>query len=48
MLAPRILYYTKRPIIWECAEGLRFEASGIKDDTVGSEHVGQRLNKDKL
>ncbi|KAG9189867.1 hypothetical protein G6011_06735 [Alternaria panax] len=29
MLAPRILHYTEKQIIWECAEGLRHEASGV-------------------
>lgn len=48
MLAPRILHYTKRQTIWECAEGLKFEASGIRDDEVGSGQVSQRFNKNKL
>ena len=28
MLAPRIIHYTRRQMIWECAEGLACEASG--------------------
>jgi hypothetical protein len=29
MLAPRILHYTKRQMMWECAEEFRYEASDI-------------------
>jgi hypothetical protein len=39
MLAPRIIHYTRRQMIWECTGGLKFEASGIRDEVVGS---GQR------
>lgn len=42
MLAPRIIHFTKRQLIWECASAgprcLYFEASGISD-TVGSGQI---------
>ena len=38
-LSPRILHFTQRQLIWECAGGHFWEASGIGDDEFGS---GQR------
>jgi hypothetical protein len=29
MLAPQVIHYTRRQMIWECADGFRFEASGV-------------------
>jgi len=48
MLSPRILHFTKRQLIWECAEGFKFEASGIQEVQVGSGQIDQRFSKKKL
>jgi hypothetical protein len=48
MLAPRIIHYTKRQMIWECTEGMRFEASGIKETKVGSGQVDMHFSKKKF
>jgi hypothetical protein len=48
MLAPRIVHYTRRQMIWECAEDLKFEASGIKDTKTGSGQVDMHFSKSKL
>lgn len=45
ILAPRIVHYTKRQMIWECADGLKFEAAGIPDKKTGSGQVRQRYKK---
>ncbi|ATZ47059.1 hypothetical protein BCIN_02g03850 [Botrytis cinerea B05.10] len=36
MLAPRVLHFTKRQLIWECADGWKFEASNVEDKQYGS------------
>ncbi|KAF5876203.1 putative het domain protein [Botrytis fragariae] len=36
ILAPRILHFTKRQLIWECASGWKFEASNVEDKQYGS------------
>lgn len=48
MLAPRVLHYTKRQMIWECIEGFTFEASGIKDTVTGSGQIDMRYHKSKI
>lgn len=48
MLAPRVLHYTKRQMIWECIEGFQFEASGIKDTVTGSGQIDLRYHKSKI
>jgi hypothetical protein len=48
MLAPRILHYTKRQIIWECADGLKFEASAIGDKEIGSGQIDWHFHKSNL
>ncbi|KAJ4301574.1 hypothetical protein N0V90_003667 [Kalmusia sp. IMI 367209] len=48
MLAPRIVHYTKRQMIWECANGLKFEASGIEEKQVGSGQIDWHYSKGKL
>jgi hypothetical protein len=45
MLAPRILHYTKRQMIWECADGFKFEASGIPDSKTGSGQFDHAFSK---
>jgi hypothetical protein len=45
MLAPRILHVTRRQLIWECASGFQFEASGIVDEKTGSGQIRQRYVK---
>ncbi|RHZ71951.1 hypothetical protein CDV55_108175 [Aspergillus turcosus] len=45
MLAPRILHVTRRQLIWECASGFQFEASGIVDKGRGSGQSRQRYVK---
>jgi hypothetical protein len=45
MLAPRIIHFTKRQMIWECAAGVQFEASGIIDKRHGSGQVRQCYRK---
>lgn len=47
MLAPRIVHFTKRQMIWECASpGLRFEASGISDKLTGSGQIMMQYRKE--
>lgn len=48
MLAPRILHFTKRQLIWECSEGFKFEASGIQETIVGSGQIDYNFSKKKL
>ncbi|KAH7399188.1 heterokaryon incompatibility protein-domain-containing protein [Phaeosphaeria sp. MPI-PUGE-AT-0046c] len=48
ILAPRVLHYTKRQMIWECVEGLRFEASCIKGAVIDSGQVNMRSHKSKI
>ncbi|GFF26253.1 hypothetical protein IFM61606_09687 [Aspergillus udagawae] len=48
MLAPRILHVTRRQLIWECASGFQFEASGIVDKKTGSGQIRQRYVKGVL
>lgn len=45
ILAPRIVHYTDRQIIYECADGLKFEASGILDKQYGSGQIRQQYRK---
>jgi hypothetical protein len=48
MLAPRIVHYTRRQLIWECASEWWFEASGIPDKMYGSGQVDQFYSKASL
>ncbi|KAK8087260.1 hypothetical protein PG994_002234 [Apiospora phragmitis] len=48
MLAPRIVHYTRRQMIWECATGLSFEASGIDDGRFGRDPHDAFFSKPKL
>ncbi|KAK8025397.1 heterokaryon incompatibility protein-domain-containing protein [Apiospora arundinis] len=48
MLAPRIVHYTRRQMIWECAAGLSFEASGIDDGDFGRDPLDTYFSKAKL
>ncbi|THV51536.1 hypothetical protein BGAL_0107g00080 [Botrytis galanthina] len=36
VLAPRVLHFTKRQLIWKCADGWKFEASYVEDKQYGS------------
>jgi hypothetical protein len=49
MLAPRIIHFTKRQLIWECASAgpkcMHFEASGIPDTVVGSGQIDSHFWK---
>ncbi|KAF7940204.1 uncharacterized protein EAE98_000331 [Botrytis deweyae] len=36
VLAPRVLHFTKRQLIWECSDGWNFEASNVEDAQYGS------------
>jgi len=45
MLAPRIVHFAKHQLIWECAAGTQFEASGIIDKKYGSGQVRQQYQK---
>ncbi|TGO43295.1 hypothetical protein BHYA_0002g01000 [Botrytis hyacinthi] len=36
VLAPRVLHFTKRQLIWECASGWKFEAANVEDKQYGS------------
>lgn len=45
ILAPRIVHFTKRQVIWECATGVQFEASGIPDNKYGSGQIRQNYRK---
>jgi hypothetical protein len=46
MLAPRIVHFAKHQLIWECAAGHHFEASGIIDKKHGSGQVRQTYQKE--
>ncbi|TGO16120.1 hypothetical protein BTUL_0032g00840 [Botrytis tulipae] len=35
VLAPRIVHFTKRQLIWECAAGWKFEAANVEDTQYG-------------
>ncbi|TGO69921.1 hypothetical protein BOTNAR_0005g00030 [Botryotinia narcissicola] len=35
VLAPRIVHFTKRQLIWECADGWKFEAANVEDTQYG-------------
>ncbi|KAH8892614.1 HET-domain-containing protein [Thozetella sp. PMI_491] len=48
ILAPRVVHYTRRQLIWECAAGFQFEVSGIDDKVVGAGQVDQRFRKQTL
>ncbi len=45
ILAARVVHYTEKQMIWECAEGLKFEASGIPDKKTGAGQVRMRYRK---
>jgi hypothetical protein len=45
ILAPRILHFTSQQMIYECAEGYKFEASNIPDKKTGSGQIRQRYKK---
>ena len=45
MLTPRIVHFTKRQMIWECAEGIQFEASGITDKKYAAGQTRQQYRK---
>ncbi|KAJ5818539.1 HET domain protein [Penicillium riverlandense] len=40
MLAPRIVHFTDRQLVWECASGCQFEAAKI----IGDQGSGRRIN----
>jgi hypothetical protein len=48
MLASRIIHYTKRQMIWECADGFKFEASSINDMKLGAGQVNIHFQKKSL
>lgn len=45
MLSPRVLHFTKRQIIWECASAWYYEASGITDESTGSGQIDHSYRK---
>ncbi|KUJ10092.1 uncharacterized protein LY89DRAFT_723890 [Mollisia scopiformis] len=45
ILAPRIVHYTKRQMIWECGDELKFEAAGIPDKVTGRGQIRMRYKK---
>lgn len=45
MLSPRVLHFTRRQIVWECASEWYYEASGITDKNYGSGQVDQSYRK---
>ncbi|CAF9927214.1 hypothetical protein IMSHALPRED_007166 [Imshaugia aleurites] len=45
VLASRIVHFTKRQMIWECAETKYFEASVISDEHISSENSRMGYNK---
>jgi hypothetical protein len=46
VLAPRIVHFTIRQMIWECASKWHFEVSGIVDKKRGSGQIRQRYRKE--
>lgn len=46
ILAPRIIHFTGRQLIWECASEWHYEASGIVDKQRGSGQIRQRYRKE--
>lgn len=48
MLAPRIVHFAAHQMIWECAKGIKFEASGIVDKKHGSGQVRQQYRKEVI
>ncbi|KAG0648754.1 hypothetical protein D0Z07_4765 [Hyphodiscus hymeniophilus] len=46
MLAPRILHFARRQLIWECASGHKFEASAIIDKHYGAGQLRQTYRKE--
>jgi hypothetical protein len=48
MLAPRVLHYTRRQMIWECAKDMTFEASGIKNNETGPGLFDMQFSKSNL
>jgi hypothetical protein len=48
ILAPRIVHFTNRQMIYECADGLKFEASGIPDKEYGSAQIRQHYRKSQV
>lgn len=45
IFAPRILHYTSQQMIYECADGYKFEASNIPDKKYGSGQIRQQYKK---
>ncbi|TEY18671.1 hypothetical protein BOTCAL_1995g00010 [Botryotinia calthae] len=45
ILAPRVLHFTKRQLIWECADGWKFEASNVEDKQYGSGMIRETYQK---
>lgn len=45
MMSPRVLHFTKRQVIWECASEWCYEASGIPDKRYGSGQIENSYRK---
>jgi hypothetical protein len=45
MLTPRIVHLTQRQMIWGCASGWHFDASGIEDRPYGSAQSQTAISK---
>lgn len=45
IFAPRILHYTSQQMIFECADGYKFEASNIPDKKYGAGQIRQQYKK---
>jgi hypothetical protein len=48
ILTPRVLHFTSRQMIYECAEDLKFEASGILDKNYGSMQIRKQYHKSRV
>ncbi|KAH6684418.1 HET domain protein [Halenospora varia] len=46
ILAPRVVHFTGRQMIWECAQDFAFEAGGVEDKSWGSMQVRQTYRKE--
>ncbi|KAH8683071.1 HET domain protein [Tricladium varicosporioides] len=46
ILAPRVVHFTERQMIWECANDFSFEAGGVEDKSWGSLQVRQTYRKE--
>lgn len=45
MLSPRVLHFTKRQVVWECASEWYYEASGVPDKQYGSGQIDHSYRK---